>query len=98
MTGAFTIWDPLLLDLASKLPRSFLPILLTCLLGHLNLNVTSNSDDDPDSSREAAHAWILHILTSGTWADVCRRRHDAEELQTLVVRSCLLEPGRWTRK
>ncbi|KAL9096885.1 MAG: hypothetical protein Q9165_000849 [Trypethelium subeluteriae] len=98
MTGAFTIWDPLLLDLASKLPRSFLPTLLTSLLDQLTPSATSGSGLDSDSSHDASHAWILHILTSGAWADVRRRRRDAEELQILVMRACLLGPGHWTRR
>ena len=94
MTGAFTIFDPLLLHLADDLPQQF----LIGLISGLSSTVTRKSGPSsrPENFVEASLKWLLHILTSDAWAAVRQRRHDFGDFKALLMKECLLNPGHWT--
>jgi ribosomal biogenesis protein LAS1 len=83
MSGAFLIWDPLLLAFSqSIMPTS---VLLTQLLSAMNTASASRAmlSTEMDPIREGMYEWILHIL----------RSNQQHVEQTLIT--CFSEPTHW---
>lgn len=96
MTGAFIIWNPLLLLLARHLPSFFLYSLTTKLVDLLALPSYLSVTLDP--LLNATYQWILHLLTSGTWGNRHGRANRQNELKTTTIKTCLGDPGYWMQK
>ncbi|KAH8725939.1 Las1-like-domain-containing protein [Phaeosphaeriaceae sp. PMI808] len=88
MSGAFLIWDPLLLALCTSTiaPQT----LLDSLLAALHAPRTHIVDVQRDPVREGMCEWIVHVLTADVWAGV---RTGA--VVDGVLETCFLEVGYW---
>ena len=96
MTGAFAIWNPLLLQLQVHLHSSFLRDLIITLL--TSLKSLSEKSVALDARRDAIYQWIIHILTSKEWGGSPRLIRIQDELKITLMKICLMELGYWTRK
>jgi ribosomal biogenesis protein LAS1 len=86
MSGAFLIWDPLLLAFNNA---SILPVrsILAHFTAAMNAPPSSMLSTDMDPFKEAMHDWIIHILRAETW------RASGIVEDTLVA--CFSEPTYW---
>ncbi|KAI9667438.1 MAG: rRNA-processing protein las1 [Bathelium mastoideum] len=94
MTGAFAIFDPLLLRFTDQLLVHFLEDLVTGLSALLTY--PSERHIRRDALMDASHQWLLHILISEEWTAIHQGRHDFDDIKTTLIRECFLNPGFWT--
>jgi ribosomal biogenesis protein LAS1 len=89
MSGAFLIWDPLLLAFAqsTNLPAPTIVMQLTALMNKTS-SVMISTDMDP--VREGMHDWVIHILQSEAWA-----AHQSSRTIEDVLTTCFSEPTHW---
>ncbi|KAF2103879.1 Las1-domain-containing protein [Rhizodiscina lignyota] len=95
MSGAFILWDPLLLKLALSVRRSLVEFVLRML--HI-LTSPSALVESEDPYKEAISRWIEHVFVSTTWARRRKMSKDGlRQLRTEVVRECTLSSEYWTQ-
>jgi ribosomal biogenesis protein LAS1 len=89
MSGAFLIWDALLLAFAqsSNLPA---PTIVTHLATLMNKSSSAMISTDIDPVREGMHDWVLHILRSEAWA-----AHQSSRTIEDVLTTCFSDPTHW---
>jgi ribosomal biogenesis protein LAS1 len=89
MSGAFLIWDPLLLAFsdASILP---IPSIIAHFTTAMNALPSSMLSTDMDPFREAMHDWIVHILRADAWS--------VSLIVEDVLATCFSEPTYWNLK
>lgn len=94
MDGAYLIWDELLRKIAFH-QRLF----LRTLVEHMTVIIVQPSRLNVrlDTIREAACQWLIHIFTASAWV-AWTKRHDLDELRTLVVEACIMNPNLWTHR
>ncbi|KAJ4335733.1 rRNA-processing protein las1 [Ascochyta clinopodiicola] len=85
MSGAFLVWDPLLLALSAQSPAAFTALLDAVLRGMRGGEATA-------AVREGLCEWAAHMLTSSEWAGV---RRGERALREKVLGECLTELGVW---
>lgn len=89
MSGAFLIWDPLLLAFAqsANLP---VPTILAHLTARMNKSTSAMISTDMDPIREGMYDWVLHILRSDAWA-----AHQSSSTIEDTLTTCFSEPTHW---
>jgi ribosomal biogenesis protein LAS1 len=92
MSGAFLIWDPLLLAFAQS-ANLLVPTILTDLKAAMNRSSSAMISTDMDPVREGFYEWVLHILRSDAWA-ACQTSNTVENTLT----ACFSEPTHWNLK
>jgi ribosomal biogenesis protein LAS1 len=92
MSGAFLIWDPLLLAFAqsTNLPA---PTIVTQLATSMNRSPSTMISTDMDPVREGMHDWALHILQSEAWA-----AHQSSRTIEDILATCFSDPTHWNLK
>lgn len=89
MSGAFLIWDPLLLAFCQSgiVPTS---ALLTHFTAAVNKPLSAMISTDMDPVREGMHDWALHILSSEAW-----QQHLSSNSIEDTLTTCFSEPTYW---
>ncbi|KAH7139173.1 Las1-like-domain-containing protein [Dendryphion nanum] len=107
MTGAFLLWTPLLVALATEVPghvNTFLQVLMQSISTPPTQaqaqEWTGTADTVAnDPLREALHAWVIHIATAAAWKGVRveegSRDMRGQNLVEKVLESCFVEPSGW---
>jgi len=89
MSGAFLIWDPLLLAFCQSgiVPTS---VILVQLTAGMNKPSSAMISSDMDPVREGMHDWALHILSSEAW-----QQHLSPNAIEDTLTTCFSEPTFW---
>ncbi|KAH3974252.1 hypothetical protein HBI56_089260 [Parastagonospora nodorum] len=89
MSGAFLIWDPLLLAFCQSavIPSS---TLLAHFTAAMNKPLSAMISTDMDPVREGMHDWAVHILSSETW-----QQHLASNSVENTLTTCFSAPTYW---
>ena len=88
MDGAYLIWDELLIDISSRLPR-FLPSVLRSLVARNSVDPASDVD------KEALAMWLCHVMSTAKFMSI--KAVDRDALVAEVMKCCCLHPGYWTQ-
>jgi ribosomal biogenesis protein LAS1 len=99
MAGAFLIWTPLLVGLATTAP-AILPVssVLDCFFGVMNTPTASRTmvNIELDPVREGMAEWIVYTLSSEDWQSA-RERSGMSLTEATLIR-CFSEPTVWNLK
>ncbi len=86
MSGAFLIWDPLLLAFSASSPVFFTDLLKM-------VSAEMNTMDRRNEEREGMCEWAAHILTSSDWQ--IARGEKERILKERILGNCMTELGTW---
>lgn len=86
MSGAFLIWNPLLLSFAASSPQLFADLLKMVVQ---EMNRTNRRTEE----REGMCEWAAHILTSADWRSA--RGGKEKTMREKVLGDCMTELGTW---
>lgn len=90
MTGAFLIWNPVLLAFCNSRMLSVERI-LEKLMEAMNSSASAMGSSDMDPVKEGWYEWITHILLSDAW----NAHVDEDKLVKQALTKCFSEPGYW---
>ncbi|KAF1989911.1 hypothetical protein K402DRAFT_460657 [Aulographum hederae CBS 113979] len=94
MTGAHTIWDPLLKRLAT-FQTHFLRVTIALMLQAILRPLSPLAPTEAD--REAVFTWLCHILFSDTWFPQRQvRALVIQDMEQKILKMCVGYPGRWS--